>query len=141
MHASERLPVHAACLLSARCLHAGVLLSKAGLLPLGPVPRPSVFLLRLMPGVLSFAGTLYLGNFAYLSLSMAFIQMLKAMVPAITLVCRLSSPSTVHCVLKCSVCSFCNGVCRCILIQPIQCNFCIVHHVRASACHCLHIDT
>ena len=92
MHASQRRSVHEACLLSACCLPAGVLLSKAGLLPLGPIPRPSVFLLRVMPGVLSFAGTLYLGNFAYLSLSMAFIQMLKAMVPAITLVCHRSSP-------------------------------------------------
>lgn len=65
---------------------AGVLLSKAGVLPLGKAPTAGVFLLRVLPSVVSFAGTLYLGNFAYLSLSMAFIQMLKAMVPAITLV-------------------------------------------------------
>jgi len=64
----------------------GWLLSKAGVLPLGPRPRAAVFMTRVLPSVLSFAGTLYLGNFAYLSLSMAFIQMLKAMVPAITLV-------------------------------------------------------
>lgn len=55
-------------------------------MPLGKPPSPGVFLLRVLPSVVSFAGTLYLGNFAYLSLSMAFIQMLKAMVPAITLV-------------------------------------------------------
>lgn len=65
---------------------AGVLLSKMGVLPLGKAPMPGVFLLRVLPSVVSFAGTLYLGNYAYLSLSMAFIQMLKAMVPAITLV-------------------------------------------------------
>ena len=67
---------------------AGVLLSKAGVLPLGRAPSAGVFLLRVLPSVVSFAGTLYLGNLAYLSLSMAFIQMLKAMVPAITLVSR-----------------------------------------------------
>lgn len=65
-----------------------MLLSKAGVLPLGRAPSAGVFSLRVLPSVVSFAGTLYLGNLAYLSLSMAFIQMLKAMVPAITLVSR-----------------------------------------------------
>jgi hypothetical protein len=68
--------------------YAGVLLSKAGVLPLGKAPSGGMFLLRVLPSVVSFAGTLYLGNLAYLSLSMAFIQMLKAMVPAVTLVRR-----------------------------------------------------
>lgn len=53
--------------------------------PLGPPPPPSIFLTHLLPVCACAAGTLYFGNAAYLSLSVAFIQMLKVTVPALTL--------------------------------------------------------
>lgn len=53
--------------------------------PLGKRPALASLAARLAPAVLCSAGTLYLGNAAYLSLSVAFIQILKAAVPALTL--------------------------------------------------------
>ena len=53
--------------------------------PLGPPPPLSVFLTHLLPVCACAAGTLYFGNAAYLSISVAFIQMLKVTVPALTL--------------------------------------------------------
>ena len=44
---------------------------------LGPAPSLRFMLMRLLPIVLSGAGALYFGNVAYLSLSVAFIQILK----------------------------------------------------------------
>jgi hypothetical protein len=43
------------------------------------------FLLRLMPVGFFSAITLYLGNLAYLYLTVAFIQMLKSLTPVITM--------------------------------------------------------
>ncbi len=48
---------------------------------LGPRPSPRVFATRLLPVVAFTAGSLYFGNVAYLSLSVAFIQILKACPP------------------------------------------------------------
>ena len=45
---------------------------------LGPRPSPRVFATRLLPVVAFTAGSLSFGNVAYLSLSVAFIQILKA---------------------------------------------------------------
>ena len=56
---------------------AGLLAAKLGWMQLGPAPSLRFFLLRLMPVVACAAGSLYLGNLAYLSLSVAFIQILK----------------------------------------------------------------
>ena len=56
---------------------AGLLAAKLGWMQLGPAPSLQFFLLRLMPVVACAAGSLYLGNLAYLSLSVAFIQILK----------------------------------------------------------------
>ncbi|KAK9829753.1 hypothetical protein WJX72_007680 [[Myrmecia] bisecta] len=64
---------------------SGWLVAKAGLMSLGPPPALSFYLTRLMPVVVCTAGTLYLGNVSYLSLSVAFIQILKVLTPAITL--------------------------------------------------------
>ncbi len=52
-------------------------MSAVGIMPLRPVPPADVFALKLVPIALSFAATLYSGNLAYLSLSVAFIQILK----------------------------------------------------------------
>lgn len=69
---------------------AGWALSASNIVKIGRPPELRSFVSRILPCVLSFAGTLYLGNASYLSLSVSFIQMLKAMVPAITLVLLLS---------------------------------------------------
>jgi hypothetical protein len=44
---------------------------------LGPAPSLHFMLTRLLPVVLSGAGALYFGNVAYLSLTVAYIQILK----------------------------------------------------------------
>lgn len=68
----------------------GIALSFNGISRIGRPPGLRSFVVKVLPCVLSFAGTLYLGNASYLSLSVSFIQMLKAMVPAITLVMLLA---------------------------------------------------
>jgi len=57
---------------------AGWLVAQLGWMKLGPRPSPRVFATRLLPVVAFTAGSLYFGNVAYLSLSVAFIQILKA---------------------------------------------------------------
>ncbi|EIE19444.1 hypothetical protein COCSUDRAFT_67899 [Coccomyxa subellipsoidea C-169] len=64
---------------------AGWITSKTGLIKLGPAPSLRFLVTRLLPIVLSSAGALYFGNMAYLSLSVAFIQILKVLTPAVTL--------------------------------------------------------
>lgn len=59
-----------------RC-YAGWTFSKMGIIKLGPPPTLRFLVTRLLPIVLSSAGALYFGNVAYLSLSVAFIQILK----------------------------------------------------------------
>lgn len=63
----------------------GWVLVTAGFLPLRPPPSPRFFLTALLPIVASTAATMFFGNYAYLYLSVAFIQILKAFTPAITL--------------------------------------------------------
>ncbi len=70
---------------------SGILLSKTGLLRLGPPPSARVFVKSVLPCALSFAGTLWLGNWAYLKLSMSFIQMLK-----VRSVSRAACETTAH---------------------------------------------
>lgn len=64
---------------------AGWTSSRLGFVKLGPAPTPHFMATRLLPIVLSSAGALYFGNVAYLSLSVAFIQILKVLTPAVTL--------------------------------------------------------
>ena len=56
---------------------AAWLYCKMGMMKLGPAPSAHFFATRLMPIVLCAGGALYFGNVAYLSLSVAFIQILK----------------------------------------------------------------
>jgi hypothetical protein len=63
----------------------GLVLAKLGVMPCRGSPKASFFVQRLLPVVLCSAGSMALGNFAYLSLSMAFIQVLKVLTPAVTL--------------------------------------------------------
>jgi len=62
----------------AAATRAGWLVAQLGWMKLGPRPSPRVFATRLLPVVAFTAGSLYFGNVAYLSLSVAFIQILKA---------------------------------------------------------------
>ena len=52
-------------------------MAQLGWMKLGPRPSLPVFATRLLPVVAFTAGSLYFGNVAYLSLSVAFIQILK----------------------------------------------------------------
>ena len=58
-------------------LRAAVLFARTGLIKLGPAPSLRFTATKLLPVVLCSAGALYFGNVAYLSLSVAFIQILK----------------------------------------------------------------
>ena len=70
---------------------AGWLVAQLGWMKLGPRPSLRVFATRLLPVVAFTAGSLYFGNVAYLSLSVAFIQILKVRS------CRLMSIAQTHC--------------------------------------------
>lgn len=58
-------------------VRTGWLVAQLGWMKLGPRPSLRVFATRLLPVVAFTAGSLYFGNVAYLSLSVAFIQILK----------------------------------------------------------------
>jgi hypothetical protein len=57
----------------------------AGVAPVRPMPPPRVVLSRLLPLAACFVMCLSLGNYAYLGLSVAFLNILKAFTPAVTL--------------------------------------------------------
>lgn len=63
----------------------GLALAKTGFMSCRQRPSTSFFLKRLLPIVLLSALSLVSGNMAYTSLSVAFIQVLKVLLPAITL--------------------------------------------------------
>ncbi|KAL6751170.1 hypothetical protein V8C86DRAFT_2784101 [Haematococcus lacustris] len=63
----------------------GYVLVQLGAAQLRPSPPPAFWLGRLAPIILSTAATMFFGNAAYLTLSVAFIQILKAFTPALTL--------------------------------------------------------
>jgi drug/metabolite transporter (DMT)-like permease len=73
---------------------ASVLLALAasllGFAPLRPPPSAEVAITKLLPVAASFAASLFLGNVAYLGLSVAFINMLKAATPLVTLAVGLA---------------------------------------------------
>jgi drug/metabolite transporter (DMT)-like permease len=54
----------------------GYLLIVLGIFPRKPLPHPSQALSKLVPAALATSGTLFAGNYAYLSLSIAFMQVL-----------------------------------------------------------------
>eukprot|EP00198_Chlamydomonas_reinhardtii_P006690 XP_001696026.1 predicted protein [Chlamydomonas reinhardtii] len=64
---------------------SGFALSAVAGQPLRPTPGPRVFLTSLFPIAVCTAASMYFGNISYLYLSVAFIQVLKAFTPAITL--------------------------------------------------------
>ncbi|KAG2439132.1 hypothetical protein HXX76_004499 [Chlamydomonas incerta] len=64
---------------------SGFALSAVARQPLRPTPGPRVFLTSLLPIAGCTAASMYFGNISYLYLSVAFIQILKAFTPAITL--------------------------------------------------------
>lgn len=63
----------------------GLLIVSLGLLPLRPPPTTKFLLQCLLPIILSTAATMFTGNYAYLFLSVSFIQILKAFTPGLTL--------------------------------------------------------
>ncbi|MEW5316001.1 MAG: hypothetical protein WDW38_007395 [Sanguina aurantia] len=70
---------------------AGLALGRLKLLTLRPVPSARTFATKLLPIVLCSTGTMYFGNAAYLTLSVAFIQILKAFTPGLTLLLCLAA--------------------------------------------------
>lgn len=58
---------------------------RAGLIPVRPWPPARDIVTMLLPLALSSVACMFLGNFAYLGLSVAFLSILKALTPATTL--------------------------------------------------------
>jgi drug/metabolite transporter (DMT)-like permease len=58
-------------------------------MPLRSPPAPRFLVFTIGPVVIACAATMFFGNAAYLYLSLAFIQVLKAATPAITLLLGL----------------------------------------------------
>ena len=69
----------------------GVALARSGVMSCRPRPSTNFFLKRLVPIVLLSALSLVSGNMAYMSLSVAFIQVLKVLLPAITLAVSIAA--------------------------------------------------
>lgn len=65
--------------------NAGCLLAKANFMKCRAVPAMSFYITRLIPLALLTACSLVFGNLAYFTLSLAFIQILKTMIPAVVL--------------------------------------------------------
>lgn len=85
-----RFPFALTCLGQASSTLLAWLASLVGLAPLRPPPPLHVMLTRLLPVSLSFAASLFLGNVAYLGLSVAFINIMKAATPMVTLALGLA---------------------------------------------------
>lgn len=66
-------------------LLGGLALVYSGCLPLRKLPNMRFVLLKLLPIAASSTTSMFFGNYAYLYLSVAFIQILKAFTPALTL--------------------------------------------------------
>jgi hypothetical protein len=65
-------------------------LAQLGVMSLRPAPSARDFLTKLSPIIANTAGTMFTGNVAYLYLSVAFIQILKAFTPAVTMILCLA---------------------------------------------------
>ena len=78
---------------STECMsrYAGLALARIGFMSCRPRPTIRFFLKRLLPIVLLSALSLVSGNMAYTSLSVAFIQVLKVLLPAITLIVSVAA--------------------------------------------------
>eukprot|EP01024_Parvocaulis_polyphysoides_P037458 TRINITY_DN33389_c1_g1_i1.p1 TRINITY_DN33389_c1_g1~~TRINITY_DN33389_c1_g1_i1.p1 ORF type:complete len:334 (-),score=49.76 TRINITY_DN33389_c1_g1_i1:572-1573(-) len=63
----------------------GIIMYVLGVQSLRPVPSLNDYIFKLAPIGITFAGTLYTGNLAYLYLSVSFIQILKGFTPGIVL--------------------------------------------------------
>jgi hypothetical protein len=66
------------------CL-GGMLMVRLSILSMPRVSTPGAMLRTVTPVVLAGASSLFFGNYAFVYLSIAFVQMLKAFTPAITL--------------------------------------------------------
>lgn len=95
----------------AAATRAGWLVAQLGWMKLGPRPSPRVFATRLLPVVAFTAGSLYFGNVAYLSLSVAFIQILKA---------RARIPIGLSVVSPCFLCVSILLMSRCALLTGVD---------------------
>mmetsp|Transcript_23309 Transcript_23309/g.59602 ORF Transcript_23309/g.59602 Transcript_23309/m.59602 type:complete len:393 (-) Transcript_23309:96-1274(-) len=91
---------------------------KAGFTTLRPMPPAHTWVTRLAPIIASTAATMFFGNAAYLTLSVAFIQILKAFTPALTLVlCVLAGLERPQWPLALSVLLIAGGTASAVLVE------------------------
>lgn len=96
----------------------GLFMVQSGYLPLRPAPSLDYFLHNLLPIILSTAATMFCGNYSYLYLSVAFIQILKAFTPALTLtLCVLAGMEKFNLPLVLSVLMIAMGTAGAVLIE------------------------
>jgi hypothetical protein len=93
-------------------------LARLGVMSLRPTPSPREFLFKLSPIILNTAGTMFTGNVAYLYLSVAFIQILKAFTPAVTMIlCLAMGVETLSLALVASILLIALGTSAAVLIE------------------------
>lgn len=86
MHRRMSLPLMVPALSQLGCAVVVRLLHRLGVITLKPMPPVREYVRKIVPLGLSTCTCMFLGNYAYIGLSLSFLSILKALTPAVTLV-------------------------------------------------------
>ena len=86
MHKRMSLPLMVPALSQLGCVIVVRLLHRFGFITLNPMPPFKEYVRKIVPLGLSTCTCMFLGNYAYIGLSLSFLSILKALTPAVTLV-------------------------------------------------------
>lgn len=86
MHKRMSLPLMVPALSQLGCAIVVRLLHRFGFISLHPMPPFKEYVRKIVPLGLSTCTCMFLGNYAYIGLSLSFLSILKALTPAVTLV-------------------------------------------------------
>ena len=86
MHKRMSLPLMVPALSQLGCVIVVRLLHRFGFIALNPMPPFKEYVRKIVPLGLSTCTCMFLGNYAYIGLSLSFLSILKALTPAVTLV-------------------------------------------------------
>lgn len=86
MHKRMSLPLMVPALSQLGCVIVLRLLHRFGVIKLNPMPPFKEYVRKIVPLGLSTCTCMFLGNYAYIGLSLSFLSILKALTPAVTLV-------------------------------------------------------
>ena len=86
MHKRMSLPLMVPALSQLGCAIVVRLLHRLGVITLKPMPPVKEYVRKIVPLGLSTCTCMFLGNYAYIGLSLSFLSILKALTPAVTLI-------------------------------------------------------